>query len=327
MLKSFLQTKMWEEFRNSLGQKTFWIDGKLTIKMPLVLGQSYLYCPRANFNSMQEVADFCKKAKQTAKDEGIFFLRVEPEILDPSIDIDKLDCKKVHPRQPGQTLMIDLNNSLAQILDNAKQKTRYNIRLAQKKGIVINKETSQKAVEIFYQLAEETAQRDKIKFHDKYYYQKFIEVLGKGDMANVFIAYHEDKPLAAAITAKYGKTFYYLHGASTNEYRQLMAPYLLQWQMITEAKNEGYKWYDFWGTAPLKQEITNAKLQNTNKTQISNNKYKIKNEEHAWAGITRFKLGFAPTETTGKYIKYPGCFELSYGKKRYFLYSMFKKVM
>jgi lipid II:glycine glycyltransferase (peptidoglycan interpeptide bridge formation enzyme) len=132
----------------------------------------------------------------------------------------------------------------------------------------------------------------------------------------------------------FGNIAYYLHGASSNKYRNMMAPYMLQWEAVKDAKKRGYKLYDFWGISPLKGEITNNKSQISNKSKIRNpnnqnkmrdSKFQISNNKHPWYGISRFKLGFAPTAKTGLYVEYPGCYEVSYGKKRYMLYSMFKK--
>ncbi len=317
MKQSFLQSKYWESFRNSLGQKTFWIDNNLLVKVPLILGQSYLYCPRCVFKDKDSFNKFIKESRKIAQAEGIFFLRFEPQFVCDDIKLNKEMFKQVESRQPAQTLCIDLSKSLDEILANAKQKTRYNIKLAKKKGVKIYTSTDIKDLNKFYNLAEETANRDNIRFHDRTYYGNMIEILGKEGKIKFYFAKYKNKDIACAISVRYGNTFYYLHGASSNEYRNVMAPYLLQWQMIKDAKELGHKIYDFWGCAPLIQEVDKDGIK----------KFKIKDENHSWVGITKFKLGFAPTTLTGKYIEYPGCYEISYGKKRYLLYSMFKKVV
>lgn len=313
MNKSFLQSKTWGRFRNSLGQRTFWIKEKLLIKMPLILGQSYLYCPRCTFGSKKEFIYFLDEAEKVAKKEGVFFLRFEPECISSDINLTKFNIKQVESRQPAQTLLLNLHQTENEILNNTKQKTRYNIHLAEKKGVKIHISIDIKDIDIFYSLSEITAKRDAIKFYDKNYYKNFIDILGRAGLAKLYFASFSGKKIATAITICYKNIFYYLHGASSSEYRNVMAPYLLQWKMICDAKRQGCRWYDFWGTAPLKT--------------ILNTKYEIQDTDHAWVGITKFKLGFVPNEKTGKYIEYPGCFEVSYGKKRYLLYSMFKKVL
>ena len=310
MSQSFLQSKSWEGFQNSLGRKTFWIDDRLVIKMPMVLGQSYLYSARCSFKNIEELKQFLEKTKKIGKTENAFFIRFEPENFD--FDIDKLGLKKVNSRQPEDTLMVNLNCSLEEILAAMKPKCRYNINLAKKKDVKIEVSTDPKDIDIFYNIAEETARRDKIRFFPKDYYELMAKSLTKNGFLVIYFARYENRYLAASVMLMYDDTAIYLHGASTDRDRNIMAPYFLQWQAIEDAKKAGKKYYDFWGISPLAVEDTRYKIQDTN---------------HAWEGISRFKMGFAPTEKTGIYRHYPGCYEESYGKKRYFVYSMFKKVM
>lgn len=309
--KSFLQSSLWEEFQKSLGRDTFQVMGKLLIKMPLTLGQNYMYCPRS-YCKYDQIFDFLDNVEQVARKEGAFFLRFEPVMVDEKINIKEIGARKVASRQPKQTLMIDLSNSSDEILANMKSKTRYNIRLAEKKGVKIVKSKDIKDVDVFYQIALQTAKRDKIKIHEPDYYKKMAEVFLKNNKFAIYIAKYDDKPIAANLMLYYDNIAYYLHGASSNEHRNMMSPFLLQWEAIKDAKKDGFLWYDFWGISPLEQQDTRYMIHDTN---------------HPWYGISRFKLGFAPDTKTGKYVEYPGCYEISYGKKRYLLYSMFKKVM
>ena len=108
-----------------------------------------------------------------------------------------------------------------------------------------------------------------------------------------------------------------------------MAPHLAQWTAIQKAKKRNCTKYDFWGVSPLERKITNSKSQITNKLQNhnlklnENQKLKIKNSQHPWNGITRFKLGFAPK---GEYVEYPDCFNVLYQKVMYNLYQSYKKM-
>lgn len=330
--ESFLQSHEWEEFQKSLGRETFRIMGKLVTKMPLTLGQSYFYCPRA-YCKYDQIFDFLKEIKKVAKKEGAFFSRFEPVFIDEKLNINELDLKKVTSRQPKQTLMIDLLQTEEEILANMKSKTRYNIRLAQKKGVKIEQSEDVKDIDIFYKLALETSKRDGIKIYDINYYKKMAQAFSKYKKFKIHLAKYKGEVIASNLMIYYGDIAYYLHGASGNSMRNLMAPYILQWEAIKDAKKNGFKMYDFWGIAPLR-EITNSKSQIINKSQIQNSnnlnknqdsKFEICDPKHPWQGITRFKLGFAPNTKTGIYVEYPGCFEISYGKKRYLLYSMFKK--
>lgn len=333
--KSFLQSSEWEEFQKSLGRDVFRIDGKLFIKMPLALGQSYLYCPRS-ICSGKFIYKFVEKAKKLARKENAFFIRFEPAFIEKNVDLEEFRARKVTSRQPDKTLLLDLSIKEKELLLGMKQKARYNIKLAQKKGVKIKKSVDAKDIDKFYAIALKTAKRDKIKIYDKEYYEKMARVFLKNKKFTIYFAKYNNKVIASNLMLYYDKIAYYLHGASGNEYRNVMAPYLLQWRVICDAKKMRFKYYDFWGTSPLKRETLNDKFQMTNKSQIQNSnsqnkiynsKFIIQDTKHPWYGITKFKLGFAPTTRTAKYVEYPGCFEISYGKKRYFLYSMFKRVM
>lgn len=342
--ESFLQSPEWEEFQKSLGRKTFRVGEKLLIKMPLTMGQSYLYCPRSICRH-KDIDMYMGKIKKLAQSEGSFFARIEPMFIDKEVDPKDIGVKKVQSRQPKQTLMVDLEKDEEEILSGMKSKTRYNIRLARKKGVKISKSTKLDDVGKFYDIVLETAKRDGIKVYDKDYYRKMAKVFLKSNKFAIYMAKYNGEVIAVNLMLYYGKIAYYLHGASSNKYRNMMAPYMLQWEAIKDAKKLGYKLYDFWGISPLKREITNdtcldsevdsrRKLQISNKSKIRNSnnqnkmrdsKFQISNNNHPWYGISRFKLGFAPNTKTGVYVEYPGCFEISYGKKRYMLYSMFKK--
>lgn len=311
MNNSFLQSKCWGEFQQSLGRQIYWIDKKLLIKIPSILNQTYLYSPRAYFSSNKELENFINKTKKIAKDNNSFFLRFEP-IFAKDIDASCYNLKKVKSYQPQNSLVIKLDNSLENILANMHPKTRYNIRLAEKKGVKIVKSTKTKDINIFYNIARETAQRDKIKFYPKEYYYNLAKTFIDHNKLIIYLAKYNDQYIAANLILNYGTTSTYLYGASSSAYRNVMAPYLLQFRAIKDAKKNNYRFYDFWGIAPLTK---------------NQNKFIISDQKHNWMGISRFKLGFAPNDKNGIYIQYPGCFELSFGKKRYLLYSMFKKVI
>jgi lipid II:glycine glycyltransferase (peptidoglycan interpeptide bridge formation enzyme) len=192
-------------------------------------------------------------------------------------DVDIIEPKILaHQVPPKATLVIDLSKDEEEILKKMHEKTRYNIRLAERKGVAVNKVDVQEGFEKFWGLMRETAQRDKIGIHQKEYYRKMLEaVQGEEVRACLFIATFEGVPLATAILIVCGDTATYLHGGSSSEQRNLMGPHLLQWRMMQFAKAQGCRWYDMWGIAP----------------QTQNSKLKTQNYG-TWAGITRFKMGF-----------------------------------
>lgn len=133
------------------------------------------------------------------------------------------------------------------ILDAMKPKGRYNIRLAEKKGVVVEQvEKNPHTAKVFFQLMQETTSRDNFAGNSLHYYQTFLTELPESQL---FFAYYKDKVIAAAISVVSEKTMYYYYGASSSENRNLMAPYLLQWTMIRHGKKRGLKLYDFLGIA------------------------------------------------------------------------------
>jgi len=184
---------------------------------------------------------------------------------------------------------LDLNLSLEDLLSAMHAKTRYNIRLAEKKDVEI---VSKKDGDIFWSLNEETKERDKFHSHEKSYYTNMLE------LGNVYqmTAYYNNQPLSSGIFVYYGEKFTYVHGASSNTERNVMAPYLLQWKAIQFAKELGAKEYDFGGIAkPMKDGNGIVTCFHT----------------LCWdpldklMGVTRFKAGFG-----GKTFSYGNAFEL-----------------
>jgi len=189
---------------------------------------------------------------------------VEANIVPPQI--------LVHQVPPKATLMVGLLGSEAELLGEMHEKTRYNIRLAERKGVEVREAGIQDGFEKFWHLIQETADRDHIGIHSREYYKKMLEtVRGVDIQAHLFLAECEGEPLATAVLIICGDTATYLHGGSSSMQRNLMAPYALQWRMMLYAKLQGCRWYDMWGVAPVAQQTQNYST---------------------WAGITRFKMGF-----------------------------------
>lgn len=165
--------------------------------------------------------------------------------------------------QPTDTLEINLTKSDDQILSEMKRKGRYNINLARNKGITIKaipgNEVTEKDLGDFWNLNNETTSRDSFSGHQKSYYWNFChKLVGDGlkpshPYTTLFFAEAENGTrIATAINTHCGKKAIYYFGASTSDpnYRNLMAPYLLQWEMMQYAKKQGCTSYDFLGIAP-----------------------------------------------------------------------------
>lgn len=314
---SLLQSFGWGDFQKELGRKSFRfvIKGKSEIlgcfqliKFKLPLGKSYLYCPRGvvvgkiDKNIIGLIIDEVCKASE--KENSIFF-RMDPEWEDNRDNRKMLKesgfVKYKKEIQPKGTLVLNISKSEDDILSQMHQKARYNIRLAGRKGVSIKaSDGTDRYFEDFWRLMKKTTERDGFKSHPRGYYKKQLDFFGKKGIVKLFSAEYEGKIIAAIIVSFYARNAVYLHGASDYEYRKIMAPHLLQWGAIKEAKKRGCLTYDFWGI------------------KIEGNK-----DADDWAGITRFKKSFA--RKFGKEVNYIGAWDYPVSKMWYQLYKTFKK--
>ncbi len=151
------------------------------------------------------------------------------------------------------TFWIDLSPSEEQLLAGMKQKTRYNIRLSERKGVMVE-EGNSADLEKLYEMYLETSIRDGFIIRPKTYY---LDVWGRfiqAGYATPLIAYHEDTSIAALLLFHFGEKSYYLYGMSTEQRRELMPNYLLQWEAIKLSKRLGCRIYDLWGAPDVFDE-------------------------------------------------------------------------
>lgn len=325
---SFLQSFEWGQIQESQGRKVWrlWlIDEKIDENQPIFCAQivghnlpfskNYLYAPhgpifrRGIIDKISEIGNFLDKKREyfskflnTAEDlcqkENAVFLRMEP-LLKSEMHLNYLleaALKKSDKEiQPSRTIILDLEKSEEELLSEMKSKTRYNIGLAERHGVKIIRcggLDKEKHFEKFWELLEETSKRDKFYLHSKKNYDKILNMKSECFRNELYLAVLGGEVLAGAMINFFNNKAVYLHGASLSKRRDIMAPYLLHWEIIKDAKNNSFKQYDFWGIS------------------------------EKWPGVTRFKQGFG-----GKEIKYLGAFDLIVDKKWYFLYSLARKIL
>lgn len=291
---SIWQTKEWWEYQASTWKKVFsiWANSwaSLVIKWPLPFWQNYLYVQRWPIWLYDEI--FFEDLKDIAREEWSTFIRVSSE---KNIHYHWNFFNSIKDYFPKASLVINLEKSEEEILKQMKQKGRYNIRLAQKKWVKIEEEKdSEKASEIFEKLVKETTQRDWFWWHKKEVYKKMIDSLW--DKIKVLIAYFEWKEIAAWIFTLYEDQAVYYYWASSNKHRNLMAPYLIQWNAMQIAKEMWCKTYDFFWIA--KDE---------------------KNKKDSWYWVTQFKLKF-----WGRKKEYPKAFDIPMSLWKYLIYRVLK---
>ena len=258
--KEFLQSKEWREFQKKAGSRVFYVENEgfsaSIIEHQLPIVGKYFYVPKGHnvtTSKSQNVKNFFSDLINLAKKEKSGWIRFD---LKDKNDLNLIKenikqkiAKAPHDMQPREIFVIDITKNEEELLSEMSQKTRYNIKLAQKRGISLrttNKYENTNDILEFIRLVKATAKRKGISFHAEDYYQKMFENLPE-NMLKLYVAEYNWKVIAANILVFYGDTATYLHGATDDEYRNVMAPYLLQWQAILDAKKAGCKKYDFGG--------------------------------------------------------------------------------
>jgi len=306
---NFLQSWDWGEFQQTSGKEVVRLQivhdesvvGQVQgIVTKLGFGVSYVYMPKfpiLDAQCLSYVYDFLKE-------EGYSFVRIEPvrELQDESHKM-----VGVKNRQPQYTRVLGITKPEEELLAGMHRKTRYNIRLAEKKGVEVRRE---KNIDVFWKLNQQTARRDGFTSHDKEYYAKMIEM----NMCHQLTAYFEDVPVASNICIAHGDMFTYLHGASGSAHRNVMAPYLLQLKGMQLARELGCTQYDFWGIAPPREKSDDARVSCSHNLCWDNT--------DSLAGVTRFKAGFG-----GETVSYPGAVDIIFSPLKYRIYSLAKKVL
>lgn len=222
-----------------------------------------------NFQSIENRNSFLYKVKNLSK------------VLNLNIKKSKIDI------QPPDSTFLDLTKTDEDLLLNMKNKWRYNIRYAQKHDVKVRSVTAsstdfERDLESFYSLYKITALRDGIGLHPKSYYKDLLERGNDGDTKiTLYLARHEDEDLAAIITLFNADEAIYLYGCSSNQKRNLMPAYLVQWTAICDAQKFGSKIYDFYGIPPTPDE------------------------NHPMHGLYLFKTGFG-----GQMVHRLGCFDV-----------------
>jgi len=282
--KTLWQSDEWKRYQESLGRevRVYVLEENQTITASALvvidrtaLGLSTWNVPRgplcANEKSGKEMIDFLLSE---AENQKCMVLHVSPT---EAIHHGKLSRSKRH-EQPEATLIVNLAQTDEKILEQMKQKGRYNIRLTEKNGVTVEQS---KDVDAFYELMKGTGERDAFGVHSQTHYARFLSDLPGSFLLLAYEGDTSKKPIAGLIGVIWGniglptvdgspaKVGIYYYGASSYASRSLMAPYALQWAAMKLCKTAGCTHYDLLGIAPPDSP-----------------------ENHAWQGITGFKEKF-----------------------------------
>ena len=240
-----------------------------------------------------------------AKQRRAICLKIEPNVKDTASVAERLQAlgfrRSPQTIQPRRTLVVNLEGEPDDLLRRMKSKTRYNIRLAGRRGVTV-RPGNQADLPAFYQLMEVTGQRDAFGIHSYAYYEAAHHLFVPTGQGQLLLAEHEGQILAGLVVLALGETACYMYGASSDDGRNQMPTYLLQWEAMLWAKERGCRLYDLWGV-PDEEEAT-LEEQFTQRS------------DGLW-GVYRFKRGFG-----GRLVRATGAWDLVYAPARYRLYSL-----
>jgi lipid II:glycine glycyltransferase (peptidoglycan interpeptide bridge formation enzyme) len=323
-----LQSWSWGEFREKLGQKVIRLGKfngeKLIAGIQISIHQiphtpwTIGYCPRGIMLDKEWV----EAVKKEVKKYNCIFVKFEPDVVANRYPLTAI--RKNHDSRltvndlrdlglrPGKSLFtpftfqLDLTKPENELLSVMKPKTRYNIKLAEKKGVVIEENNSDEAFEAFQKLTEETTSRQHFFAHGRKYRQLMWKTMKSAGVARLIVArlpsthqrINELTILSAWILFFFNGTGYYPYGASSSQNRELMASNLLAWEALKLAKKSNCKMFDFWGSLGPEPDTKDP-----------------------WYGFHRFKEGYG-----GKLVEFVGTWDLVLNPVLYTIYSIGDKL-
>lgn len=266
-----------------------------------------MYAPRGPILDTKDTeltADFTEYIRETAGKHNAILVKIDPPVpVEDRVSASNilrsgftpLHSKGFGGTQPKCVMQLDLNCTEDELLASFKPKWRYNIRLAERKGVHVETEAPKSELPIFYALLRETCRRDGFLVRNLKYFENMWDILVPAGYMRLAMTYYANTPIAGALIYKFGDKAWYTYGASSNEHRNVMPNHLMQWRMIQWANECGCKWYDFRGVSPNREPTANDPLQ----------------------GLNRFKEGFCP-----RFVEYIGEYDMVLSKGWYWLWTV-----
>jgi peptidoglycan pentaglycine glycine transferase (the first glycine) len=303
-----LQTAAWGRLKSAFGWTVESLqNGQAGVQIlfrRLPLGFSVGYIPRGPTPAdPPALAALLPQLDALCRSRRAAFLKVEPDFPEDAARSGALRDMGFTASpitvQPPRTILVDLRGSEAEILARMKPKTRYNIRLAARHEVRANASDDFPA---FARLMETTGARDSFSIHSGEYYRRAHAEFAGGRKAVLLLASWNGEPLAGLMAFAQGRRAWYLYGASSDLHREVMAPYLLQWEAIRWARSRGCEEYDLWGIPDAEEAALEAQFETR--------------RDGLW-GVYRFKRGFG-----GRVWRSAGAWDRVYIAPLYRLYRL-----
>lgn len=303
-----LQSSLWGEFRKKTGVEVISKDNLLLTlhKIPYTK-YTIGYLPKNSVPSKQMFINL----KKMVLEKNCIFIQIEPNVEASEklkLGIEKLGLvASAHPLFTKYSFVLDLTKTEEELLKNMHPKTRYNIKLAEKKGVKISEDNSNKAFEEYLKLTKETTDRQKFYAHDQNYHKLMWETLRQTQnkqvnfdvlSAHLLKAEYNGQTLVAWVLFVLGDTLYYPYGASSSKYREVMASNLMMWEAIKFGKRLGLKNFDMWGALS-----------------------KTPDNKDPWYGFHKFKEGYG-----ARHVEFLGNYDFIINKNLYSFYKILNKL-
>lgn len=302
-----VQSWEWGEFRQQFSpilRFGLYQNNRLKIAFTLTLhkipfsSQAVGYLPKGPLPDKQ----LGQALTKIGQDYNCAFIKVEPNVQIDQVShysLDPIFSPSLSAHYLKHNYVIDLTQSDEQLFKNMYPKTRYNIKLAQKKGVVVEERIDKQGFEIFLKLHLATTKRQNFFSHNEDYHRKVWQTLSQAGMARVLIGYYEQKPLSAWMLYNFKDTLYYPYGGSSSQHREVMANNIVVWEAIKLGQKLDLKKFDLWGALGPDADSNDP-----------------------WQGFTRFKAGYG-----GKMVEYMGSYDLVFNDPLYWMFTVVDKLL
>ncbi len=304
-----LQSTGWGELKSRFGWKPRFITqkgcGALVLFKKLPLGLTIGYIPKGPVGMQWET--LWPALDAVARQERAVFMKIEPDLWENGDNADyqsliEYAAFSSDTIQPRRTMLISLDGSEEDWLNRMKQKTRYNVRLSERKDVRVAVSTDLSA---FTNLMQATGDRDGFGVHTADYYRSAYQLFSKNGNCELLIASFAEKALAGLMIFKQGRRSWFLFGGTGNEERNRMPAYLIQWEAMRWAAQHGCIEYDLWGVPDYPENELEDQFQ--------------ERSDGLW-GVYRFKRGFG-----GQICRSVAARDRVYYKNIYWAYQWFLK--
>lgn len=305
-----LQTWEWGEFRKHTGIEVERIGFFDSNKIQKAIQVTFHKIPKLNWKigyfpkGYMPDAEQLAALRQIAKQHNAIFVKLEPNVCQPvtspsahnTVGQFLLDngCKPGRPLFYKYTFNIDLTKSEEKLFTNLDSKTRYNVRLAHKKGVQIIEQSNKEGLEMYVKILEETTKRQGFYAHSPKFFREMWKSLKDSGIMHIFQAVYQGQVLASWIMFVFNKTLYYPYGSSRSIHREVMASNLMLWEMIRFGQKMGLKIFDLWGSLGPDAD-----------------------KKHSWYGFHRFKKGYG-----GELMEFLGSYDLVINYPLYQLFTV-----